>query len=121
MNLKQLKETVDAIYSHLRRYDNPEELTVCVLIAEPSMGARASVGVEYVSRGMDWENGQINVKCDTQIVRKGNSKEDIIAPYEYEYDYGNGKKTKVINCKMCESGKPKRGDNYCSHCGQRLR
>ena len=120
MNLKQLKDSVDFIYSQLCSYENPEELTVCIPIDEPSIGGRACVGIESVSHGFDWENGRINVDAMGSIVRKGRSKQDIISPWEHEYDWGNGKKTVVKDCKTCGI-QIRKNDKYCSNCGQRLR
>jgi hypothetical protein len=120
MNLAEFKHSVDFIYSSLRNYEKPEDINVVLEIDEPSVGAGACVNVTYISRGIDWESGRVNVCVSEKIVRKGHSKEDVIAPWEHEYDYGNGKKTTIRDCRMC-GGLIKKDDRYCIHCGQRLR
>lgn len=120
MNLAELKGAVDHAYNALRNYEKPEEINVVLEIDEPSVGAGASVNVVHASRGFDWENGRFNIVVAEKIVRKGRSKEDAIAPWENEYDYGNGKKTVIRDCRMC-GGQVKKDNRYCVHCGQRLK
>lgn len=120
MNLAELKHAVDFMHSTVRSYEKPEDLGVVLVINEPSMGGRMAVNIDSVTRGFDWEEGRINIVASEKIVKKGNSKEDVIAPYEKEYDYGNGKKTMIRDCRMC-GGQVKKDNRYCAHCGQKLK
>lgn len=119
MKLKELKATIDSLCKHATSHKT-DDLEVVVQIAEPSIGASACVGINWVTRGIDWESGRINITPSKELVRKGNSKEDVIAPREELYDYGNGKKRIIRDCKMCDS-QVRKDDRYCSKCGQKIK
>ena len=68
MNLKELKDTVDRLYSHARY---PEELEVVISTKEHAIGGRAKVSVRSISRGIDWERNQVRIEPEQPLIKKG--------------------------------------------------
>ena len=119
LKLKEFKDAINFIYDSARDYDR-DNLGVCISIDEPSVGASACVPVSSVFRGIDWEQGRVDINSGIPIVRKGRSMADAIEPWIHEYDYGDKRKTVIMDCKMC-GGRVRKDDRYCSKCGQKLR
>lgn len=77
MNLLELKNQVDFAIDNLHSSDNPEEIPVLITLSEPSLGARNSIGVKYVSIGVDWERNQFRILPETELVRRINKDKNI--------------------------------------------
>ena len=115
INLLELKNSVDFEIQHLRSYQHPEDIPVLVNLAEPSVGAMASVNVNYVGIGFDWESGQFRINTDRKLVFKGNSLNDIkhvrLEPFEGRNYYW---------CPRCDS-RVNKDEKFCRNCGQKMK
>jgi hypothetical protein len=76
MNLEELKRYIDYDIEHLNNI-KPKDIPVLINLSENSVGARASVGVQFVGIGFDWEHGQFRIQPNVELVKKGNSLADI--------------------------------------------
>lgn len=119
MNLAELKHAVDFTVSTLRAYEHPEDIAVVIRLKEPSVGGVACSEIASAHRGMDWDNARFVLSPSVALRREGRTKEDVIPPWVSEYDYGNGRKTVIRDCRMC-SHRVNKDHKYCPHCGQRL-
>lgn len=98
-----------------------EDDIVLITLSQPSVGARASVGVQGVFSGFDWEDGQIRIEPVTPLIAKYNNR-DIGKPArctEYGEDDGYIRKRIVRHCPICDEFLRK-NDKYCSNCGQAI-
>lgn len=66
MKLKELKRIIDFTLKN----ENAEDLEVVVLESKHSIGARASVNVEYASSGFDWESGLFIITPKIKMIKK---------------------------------------------------
>lgn len=64
MTLGELQQTVNSLID--RGHDLNDEVRITT--SNDSVGARASVGVQYVCPGFDFEKGQILITTDKKIV-----------------------------------------------------
>ena len=115
MVLKELKQHVDYLVESGHEND-----TVIVTTVDNSVGARAGSGIYSINAGFDWEHGQIRIQPETKLVRYGNSRDDCLIPRIEVYEYPNGRKRHIINCRRCEN-QLKKDDRYCSRCGQMVK
>lgn len=67
MNIRELKESVDAIVKYLQAHENPR---VTIELAERSMPAKATMEVTEIWMGFDWNAGQIILKTEKPVVTK---------------------------------------------------
>jgi hypothetical protein len=112
MELQRLKQLIDKT---MEVDENNKYLSVVVTLSEPSIGSRSMVGVKQANAGFDWEKGQFRLEPDENIVKYGNSKENIIKPREKEYN-----NRKYLSCKICNA-KVAKDDRYCKRCGQKIK
>ena len=115
MTLKELKRHVDFLIE-----EGHENDSVIVTTVDDSVGARAGTEVNSINSGFDWERGQIRIEPKTKLVKYGNSRDDALLPRINVYEYPNGSKRQIINCKRCEN-QLKKDDRYCSRCGQMIK
>lgn len=113
----------------LRRYTSGErpgtkanlaDDEVAIELGSPSVGPHASVGVETVYAGFDWDNGKLLIVPQEPLVRK-NLQRDIpqgIIRITYKNDY-HGKIRPSLHCPVCKA-KLRKSDRYCPKCGQRV-
>lgn len=91
---------------------------VLITLSQNSVGARASVGVQDVYAGFDWEHGQIRIETTEPIIKKYNNR-DIGKPVRCK-EYDDGIRKRIIRrCPVCENHLHK-NDKYCSKCGQAI-
>lgn len=65
--------------------------------------------------GFDWESGQLRIHPSAELVRKGNTLNDI---KEVKCESIDGKN--VYWCPRCQN-KIAKDDRYCRYCGQKLK
>jgi hypothetical protein len=65
MTLIELKHAVDSLLARGKDENSP----VLITTSEPSIGGRASVGVSYITPGIDWEQGQIRITPEKPLVK----------------------------------------------------
>lgn len=111
MNLLELKTHIDSFVE-----DGFGNSSVLISLSEPSIGARAAIGVKDVHVGIDWEHEQIRIETDEPICRRGKSKDDILDIDIHKYSSPK----QFYTCPICEE-KVKKDSNYCSNCGQHLK
>ena len=68
MDLKELKEKVDFFFDH--SHIDPEKERVIITTDNPSIGGRAGVALNHVQLGFDWENGELRLGSNDEIIRK---------------------------------------------------
>ena len=115
MNLKELKELVDANYERIPNGYNPEDISVLITTAEPSIGGRASCGISNNMMGFDWESNQFRIEPKEPLVRLGKSLSDVKPCVNKPQDGAN-----VYWCPRC-TGMVKLQDRFCKHCGQKMK
>ncbi len=67
MNIRELKQSVDAIVSSLQPHQNPR---VTLELAERSRPAKATTDIAEIWMGFDWNADQIILKTKTPVVTK---------------------------------------------------
>jgi hypothetical protein len=117
LNLQQLKENINYQIENLND-KQPQDIPVLITLSEPSMGARASCQVKYISMGIDWEHGQFRIEPNQPLVHMGNSLQDI--KKAVQYDFIDSMSRKCYWCPTCNQ-KVAKDDYYCRCCGQKLR
>lgn len=94
--------------------------SVVVTLNQPSVGARACTKVTEIFPGFDFEAGQMRIETQDKILSFTKDRDIIMPPWENQAKTGkDGKVIKSRLCQKCDS-KVRKGDNYCSCCGQRL-
>lgn len=91
------------------------EKTVVITLSQPSVGARASVGIKGIFSGFDWEHNQIRIEPTELICKRGRAKDDPAKINIFAFSYPK----KFYLCPMCEE-RVKKDNQYCPRCGQRL-
>jgi hypothetical protein len=114
MTLRELHKTAEFYISQLRDYE--EDPHVLITLEEPSIGSRASTGVQHASMGFDWEHGQFRIQPAEKLCRFGRRKDDPVSKLGAKFDGRS-----YYFCPRCGGGhRVKKDDRYCSGCGQRL-
>lgn len=115
MNLLELKQIVDANCERIPNGGKPEDISVLITTKDPSIGPRASVGVEGLFMGFDWESNQLRIEPAEKIVRIGNRMDDVKPAVLRAY---NGKN--YYWCPKCGYRVGKE-DRFCKTCGQKMK
>ena len=94
--------------------DNP----VVITLSQSSVGARACVGIQAITSGIDWESGQIRIEPLRQIIDRKNDRDKAMAPRYEEIPNGS----RVRELRLCpECGEILRKDDcFCSRCGRKV-
>lgn len=95
-----------------------ENDVVLITLSQASCGARASVGIQDICVGFDWEHDQIRIITDEPIIKKYNDRDVGKLAICIECDYGTNKR-RVRKCPICENHLSKK-DRYCGNCGQAI-
>ena len=66
MNLEELKMRIDFLYKQCR---NPKEEIVYITTSEHSLVGRAKCEVKSISLGFDWENHQVRINPETNLIK----------------------------------------------------
>lgn len=114
MILSEFKKQVDFLVDN-----GHENNVVLVTLSESSIGSRAATGITGIHSGFDWEHGQIRISTDKKIISYEKDRDKVIEPRKEDYDIGTRTRHLLI-CSKCENHLRK-DDNYCSHCGQRVK
>jgi hypothetical protein len=69
MKLKELKSKIDFIFNS-RRQSDFDELEVCLSIAKPSIGPRATIAINNANIGIDWNGGQFILSPEVPVIEK---------------------------------------------------
>lgn len=114
MILSEFKKQVDFLMT--RGYgDNP----VLVTLSESSIGSRAATGITGIHSGFDWERGQVRISTEKKIISYEKDRDNAMEPRREDYDIG-ARIRHLLFCPKCEN-QLRKDDNYCSHCGQRIK
>ena len=114
MVLSEFKKQVDFLYD-TGHGDNP----VLVTLSESSIGSRAATGITGIHSGFDWEHGQVRISTEKKIISYEKGRDNAIEPRREDYDIGT-RIRHLLLCPKCEN-QLRKDDNYCSHCGQRIK
>lgn len=114
MNLNTMKEHIDFLVDRGFGENN-----VLITLSDNSIGGRASVGIDHISNGFDWESGQIRIEPSKKIISYENNRDNVILPRKRIYEQ-NGRKYAILSCKKCEN-KLRKDDIFCSRCGQKCK
>lgn len=87
-----------------------EDSEVLITLKDPSVGARANVGIDYAGMGFDHEAGQFRLEPDEHLYKSLRMDEPA----------GVSKLENFYICNKCLR-KVAKDDRYCRHCGQKLR
>ena len=114
MILSELKKQVDFLYDT----DHGDNL-VLVTLSESSIGARAATAITGIHSGFDWEHGQVRISTEKKIISYEKDRDNVMEPRRKDYNIGT-KVCHLLLCPKCEN-QLRKGDNYCSNCGQRIK
>ena len=114
MILSELKKQVDFLCD-TGHGDN----LVLVTLSESSIGSRAATGITGIHSGIDLEHGQVRISTEKKIISYGKDRDEVIEPRREDYYIGSRTRHLFI-CPKCEN-QLRKDDNYCSHCGQRVK
>lgn len=114
MILSELKKQVDFLCDN--GYGNNP---VLVTLSESSIGSRAATSITGIHSGFDWERGQVRISTEKKIISYGKDRDNAMEPRREDYDIGT-RVRHLLLCPKCED-LLRKGDNYCSHCGQRIK
>lgn len=105
MTCKDLKYKLDTLCKLGHANDE-----VVIVLADKSIGAHASAGIESVFSGFDWDNGRILVRPTRRLVSEERSR-DV---QKKKILWHN-----ILHCPNCERRITKSA-KYCTNCGQSL-
>lgn len=74
MNLKELKQKVDACFDKGEQYHN---LRVCIPNNKGGWGGTSTTTLKYASKGIDWDSGKFILTPEVLMVEKLNSQDKI--------------------------------------------
>lgn len=111
-----VNDAIKILSSYVNYDKEMGEKLLLVTTSDRSIGGRASVGIKGIYQGFDWEQGQIRIETDEQIIKKYNNR-DVEKDKWYFTERITNKKYSV--CSVCHHRVGK-NDNYCKHCGQKL-
>lgn len=111
-----INDAIKILSSYVNYDKEMGEKLLLVTTSDKSIGGRASVKIKGIYQGFDWEQGQIRIETDEQIVKKYNDR-DVEKDKWYFTERITNKKYSV--CSACHYRVGKK-DNYCKHCGQKL-
>lgn len=114
MILSELKRQVDFLCEN-----GHENNQVLVTLSESSIGARAATGITGIHSGFDWEHGQIRISTEKKIISYDKNRDKVIEPRKEDHNIGT-RTRHLLLCFKCEN-QLRKDDNYCSHCGQRVK
>ena len=120
MNLEKLHHIIEEYLTQPWRHENVGEYPVVVTTKDWSAGPRASVGVGYVSLGMDWEKGQVRISPSEDIIsvkyhqKKLDAVREGIKPFSQEFSVGT-----VWYCTNCDRVLDTEW-KFCPRCGARI-
>lgn len=90
---------------------------VCVVLKQPSIGARASTSIVSLHPGFDWEQGKIILGTDKEITSFDKDRDVELSARVNTYT--DTKIRTIYSCPKCEQHLRK-DDKYCSRCGQKI-
>lgn len=111
--------TAQELFDHLKWYLEAREVDpdthVLITLSDSSIGGRASVGIQGLYTGMDWETGQLRIEPKEKIFRNI-KRMDVPVGITRETSGG-------ISFNACDKCRMKvaKDDMFCRHCGQRLK
>lgn len=68
-------ELAETMAGYMNRRPEIAENRVVILLAKPSMGSHASIGIESAMPGMDWDSGSFMLKPNKAVVMKTEGEE----------------------------------------------
>ena len=113
MILTELKEKVDWLTETGHQDDE-----VIITTKDPSVGPRGGSGVLNILHGFDWERGQIRIEPEKPLLSSEKDRDKALPAIVRVYD-DLPRKRVVRKCPKCENH-VRKGDAYCSKCGQRI-
>ena len=111
--------TAQELFDHLKWYLEVREVDpntpVLITLSDSSIGGRASVGIQGLYTGMDWEQGQLRIQLKEKIFRNI-KRMDVPVGIIRETLEG----VSFNACGKCMM-KVAKDDTFCRYCGQRLK
>lgn len=111
--------TAQELFDHLKWYLDEREVNpntpVLITLSGSSIGSRASVGIQGLYTGIDWEQEQLRIEPQEKIFR--NIKR-MDTPVGITREISGG--ISFNACGKCRM-KVAKDDTFCRHCGQRLK
>ena len=111
--------TAKELFDHLKWYLEEREVDpdtpVLITLSDSSIGGRASVDIQGLYTGMDWEQGQLRIEPKEKIFRNI-KRMDTSVDITREISGG----VSFNACGRCRMRVAK-DDMFCRHCGQKLK
>lgn len=111
-----INDAIKILSSYVNYDKEMGEKLLLVTTSDKSIGGRASVKIKGIYQGFDWEQGEIRIETDEQIIKKYNDR-DVEKDKWYFTERITNKKYSV--CSVCHYRVGK-NDSYCKHCGQKI-
>lgn len=80
MKLRAFKDLIDKTVSRLRDHEDPE---VVIPIAKTSVGLKASVDVDSISKGIDWNKNKFFLHTKEKLVPKSDKEQAYDMAWEF--------------------------------------
>lgn len=109
------QELFDRLKWYLEVREVDPDTPVLITLSDSSIGGRASVGIQGLYTGMDWEQGQLRIEPKEKIFRNI-KRMDMPVGITREI-FGGVSFNACGKCKM----RIAKDDAFCRHCGQRLK
>lgn len=113
MTFGELQHAVDIFISRGVDACSP----VLVTTADPVMGGRGSVEVQFITSGMDWERGQIRIEPAEKLLTMSQVEQKNFTVPQRAGKIGT--KTYVCYCEKCTT-RFQRAYTYCPCCGRKI-
>lgn len=113
MNIGELTEKLSALVK-----DGHKEENVVITVEEPSVGARACVGIQSALLGFDWETGQLRIEPQEPLVTYGKDRDIPVKAKIMTMDMGRVTRS-ARKCPSC-GFRVYKEHRYCPMCGQRI-